>query len=183
MATLPDGAVQTLPERALAYEWDPKGHFVAYSAQVLEPIFSVDLFLYQLGEKASRKVGAGVYGWSFGPEDDYLMFRTECLREGRSCDLDVLDLSKDSKPKKVLDSVYTFKTSPDAKRLLFTYARTDSETYDAAVYDLATQKRETLDERTLLPAHFAAKDGSRVVYLISGGDRQGVYLADTTQGH
>lgn len=181
VATLPDGAVQTLDERAMELAWDPKGRFVAYSAQVLKPIYSIDLFLYRVGAKASRKVGAGVFGWSFGPDDDYLLFRTECLREGRACDLDVLDLAKEAPPEKVLDAVYTFKPSPDAKRLLFTYARMDSETYDAAIFDLATRKRKTLDERTLLPAHFASLDGSRVVYLIGAGDRQGLYLANTAQ--
>jgi hypothetical protein len=180
VASLPATSVQRMDERALEFAWDPTGRFVAYSAQVLKPIFSVDLFLHKVGEKGSKKVEAGVYGWSFAPKDDFLMFRTHCTREGRACDLDVLDLDKGGAPQKVLESVYTFKTSPDAKRLLFTYARTDSDSYDAAIFDLGTKKRLTLDERAMLPLLFAAKDGSRVVYLIRGGGRDGLYLADAS---
>lgn len=182
VATLPEVSVTTLPQRARDLAWDPTGHFLAFSAQVLKPMISVDLFVYTLGQKDARKVGAWVYGWAFAPKGDQLLFRTECQREGRACDLDALDLTKDAPARKLLSAVYTFQASPDASRLLFTYARMDSDTYDVATYAMGSKERLTLDERALLPMLFAAEDGSRAVYVLQGGERPGLYLAKTAGG-
>lgn len=179
VASLPDGTVHVQQEPARDLVWDPTGRFVAYSARVVEKVVSFDLFLYSLESQRARKVGDWVYGWSFAPKDHYLLFRTDCQREARACDLDLLDLTKEAEPKKLLSAVYTFQPSPDAKRLLFTYARMDSDTFDAATYALAANTRLTLDERTLLPTLFAAADGSRALYVVPGGAHPGLYLAPT----
>ena len=182
VATLPDVTVDTAPERARDLTWDPTGRFIAYSAQVLKPMIAINLYVYSLGTKTSRKVGDWVYGWTFAPKDHYLLFRTDCQREGRACDLDLLDLTKEAEAKKVLSAVYTFQPSPDAQRLLFTYARLDSETFDAATFDVGKKTRLTLDERTNLPTLFAAEDGSRALYVVPGGAHPGLYLAPTAGG-
>ena len=49
--------------------------------------------------------------------------------------------------------------APTATGILFTYARTDSDTFDVGLLDLKTQVRKTLEERILLPALFSGPDG------------------------
>jgi len=62
--------------------------------------------------------------------------------------------------------------------MLVTYARTDADTYDVAVLNLKTNVRVTLEERILLPALFADPEGQKVVYLVSYGERSGLYVCD-----
>ena len=61
--------------------------------------------------------------------------------------------------------------------MLITYARMDSDAYDVAVYNFANGQHKTLDHRVLLPASFAAKDGSKVAYIVNDAERPGVYVA------
>jgi hypothetical protein len=115
---------------------------------------------------------------------DVLLFRSECQRQAqrdlpRSCWLSELELAKAHEPpKQILDGIYSFKASESGERLLVSYARLDSDTYDTAVYNRRGGERVTLDTSTLLPALFADASGKRVVYLVSAADRSGLYLSD-----
>lgn len=177
VATLPDGAPKKLGERVPNFEWAADGKHLAYVIRVFQPIYSVDLMLYRLGEKEPKPVQKGVFGYDFTA--DRLLLRTACIREGRACELYGLELnSPDATPKKLLDGVYSFRTPPGAARVLATYARTDSPLYDAMALNLSSGQYRTLDTMVQLPVLFADKDGSRVAYIVGDRKRAGVYVAE-----
>lgn len=183
VAELPSGKVHTLTERAHTGEWGKDGRFLAFNVEVIQPLPSMDLYLYVRGEEQAFRVKEGVYGFGIVP-GDVLLFRSECLRQSqrdqpRACWLSELDLTRPHQPpKQLLEGIYSFKASETGERLLVSYARLDSDTYDTAVYNRRTQERKTLDTFTLLPALFADPAGQRVVYLVSEKDRSGLYLCD-----
>ncbi len=183
VADLPAGKLRTLTERAHTGEWGKDGRFLAFNVEVIQPLPSMDLYLYVRGEEQAFRVKEGVYGFGI-VAGDVLLFRSECLRQSqrdqpRACWLSELDLSKPHEaPKQVLEGIYSFKASETGERLLVSYARLDSDTYDTAVYNRRTGERKTLDTFTLLPALFVDPAGKRVVYLVSEKDRSGLYLCD-----
>jgi hypothetical protein len=179
LTELPAGKPRRVGGRVPNFTWGADGRFVAFVSRFLKPVYSVDLMLYPVGQENGFKVSQGVFGYGFGPRNEYLLFRTNCTREGRACDLHFLDLrNPKSEPRKILEGIYSFKSSERGDRLLVTYARTQGETYDVAVYNLKTSERKTLEQQIHLPALFAADDGSKVIYTLAERERAGVYMAD-----
>ena len=177
-APLPDGAPVELGRRVTTWIWSPDNKHLAFNLRVFQPLPSVDLWLYARGKPAGSAVMANVYGYDFGPGGS-LYLRTECIREARACTLERLDPSiPDGKPTPILEGIFGFRPSEAGNRLLVTYARTDADTYDVAVLNLKTSVRVTLEERILLPALFADPEGNKVVYLVSQGERSGLYVCD-----
>lgn len=178
IAPLPEGEPIELGRRVTTWVWSPDNRHLAFNLRVFQPLPSVDLWLYPRGKPAASAVMANVYGYDFGP-GGALYFRSECIREARACTLERFDPSvPDGKPTPILEGIFGFRPSEAGDRMLVTYARTDAETYDVAVLNLKTNVRVTLEERILLPALFADAQGSRVVYLVSQGERSGLYLSD-----
>lgn len=178
VATIPDGKPKAIGYRVPYYVWGSTSRYLAFSAGVLKPIFSLDLMVYAMGAEKAQKVSPWVYGYSFAPDDSYLLSRAGCIRNGRACDLFYLNLKeKAQEPVKTLDGVYSFKPSPDGTRLLLTYARTDSELYDVASYNFETKARKVLAERVGLPALFV-DGGKRALFRVADGERAGVYLSE-----
>lgn len=179
VAKLPDGKPQRLGVRVPNFLWSADGKYLAFLSRFLKPVYSVDLMLYPVGAAEPVKQGQGVFGYGFTPKSDYLLYRTTCIREGRACDLYAQDLGKRQEPaKKIVEGLYSFKTPEQGGRILVTYARYDSDTYDVAVYNLASGVRKTLDQNIRLPAMFAGPDGSKVAYIVADRDRAGVYVAN-----
>jgi hypothetical protein len=175
---LPGGEPLELGKRVTTWVWSPDNRLLAFNLRVFQPLPSVDLWLYTRGKRSATAVMANVYGYDFGPAGA-LYLRSECIREARACSLERLDPSiPDGKPTPVLEGIFGFRSSDAGNRMLVTYARSDAETYDVAVLNLKTSVRVTLEERILLPALFADAEGSRVVYLVSQGERSGLYLCD-----
>ena len=180
ITVLPDGQPRRVGGRVPNFVWGSDGTVLAFLSRFMKPAYSVDLMLYRVGEEKASKVQPGVYqGYGFGSNNGYLLFRGNCTRNNRACDLFVLDLTKPkSEPQKIVEGVYSFKTAERGNRILVTYARVDADTFDVAVYNLKTGERKTLERSILLPALFADEDGSKVAYIVAEKDRAGVYLAD-----
>ena len=177
-APLPGGAPVELGKRVSTWIWSPDNKHLAFNVRVFQPLPSVDLWLYARGKPSASAVMANVYGYDFGPAGA-LYLRSECIREARACSLERLDPGiPDGKPTPVLEGIFGFRPSEAGNRMLVTYARTDAETYDVAVLNLKTGVRVTLEERILLPALFADPEGRKVVYLVSQGERSGLYVCD-----
>ena len=177
-APLPEGTPVELGRRVTTWIWSPDNKHLAFNLRVFQPLPSVDLWLYTRGKPAGSAVMANVYGYDFGPGGS-LYLRTECIREARACTLERLDPSiPDGKPTPILEGIFGFRPSEAGNRMLVTYARTDADTYDVAVLNLKTSVRVTLEERILLPALFADPEGNKVVYLVSQGERSGLYVSD-----
>ncbi|RJS20718.1 gliding motility protein [Corallococcus sp. H22C18031201] len=181
VATLPDGAPRQVGSRVPNFVWGTDSRYVAFLSRFLRPVFSVDLMLYPVGGEKAEKVGRGVFGYGFMPGNEAVIFRTNCIRDGRACDFKALDLQdRATEPKTWLQGIYTYKVSGDGGRVLATYARMDSDTYDVAVYDVKSQARKTLDQGVQVPAYFAGKNDSRALYIITQGTNPGVYAAVAT---
>ncbi|MDY7224784.1 gliding motility protein [Hyalangium sp. s54d21] len=175
---LPDGETRRVGDRVPNFTWGADGRYVAFLSRFLKPIYSVDLMLYPLGAEKAEKVHAGVFGYGFTPGNSEVIFRANCIREGRACDFKALPLPKaQPEPATWVQGIFSYKLSGDGQRVLVTYARMDSDTYDVGVYNPKTQARKTLDQRVQIPAYFAGPGDSHVVYLVAQGAKPGVYIA------
>jgi len=178
VAPLPEGSPLELGKRVTTWVWSPDNKHLAFNLRVFQPLPSVDLWMYVRGRPSASAVMANVYGYDFGPGGG-LYLRSECTREARACVLERFDPTvPDARPIPILEGIFGFRPSEAGNRMLVTYARSDAETYDVAVLNLKTHVRVTLEERILLPALFADADGSKVVYLVSQGERSGLYVSD-----
>ncbi len=186
VADLATGAVKELGRKVKSFTWAPDGRHVAYQEIVpskeLGP--SPDIMLYRIGAQGPVKIESWGWGYAFGKNGDYLVARAPCAPIGgkgvpRACPLVMRDLTAE-KPatKKIIEGVYSFKSSDDGQRLLVMHDELGAETYQVAVYNVKTGERRTLDGRAVLPAHFLEKDGSRVAYIIADRKRAGVYVCD-----
>ncbi|NBD10953.1 MULTISPECIES: gliding motility protein [Corallococcus] len=181
VASLPDGAPKRVGDRVPNFVWGSDSRYVAFLSRFLKPVFSVDLMLYALGQEKAEKVQPGVFGYGFTPNNGAVVFRTNCIRNGRACDFKALDLGeKQAEAKTWLQGIFSYKVSDDGSRVLATYARMDSDTYDVAIYDVKSGARKTLDQGVQVPAYFAGKDDARAVYIIGQGQSPGVYSAIAT---
>jgi len=180
VASLPDGAPKQVGGRVPNFLWGEDGRYVAFLSRFLKPEYSVDLMLYPLGAEKAEKVHKGVFGYGFMPGNTQVVFRSNCIRNGRSCDFKALGLPRNGEPQTWMQGIFSYKLSSDGQRVLATYARMDSDTYDVAVYDVKTQARRTLDQGVQVPVSFAGKDDSRALYIISQGPKAGVYSVPAT---
>jgi hypothetical protein len=177
VADLPDGAPKKLGTRVPFFAWGADRKVLAFSAGTMKPIFSIDLMLYRAGAEPAARISPWVFGYSFAPENQYLFYRSDCVRNGRACQLHALDLRKPGAAAQALiEGVYSFKSAASGERLLVSFARTDSELFDLAVLGASGGPHQTFAQRALLPAYFAAADGSKVVYASADKQRPGVYL-------
>jgi len=181
-AGLPEGKPRVLGARVSTALWSEDNRFLAFNLNVFQPLPSVDLWLYARGKPEGKQLMVNVYGYDFAPRAQ-LFFRAQCTRysltppEARACVLNRLDLSQaDAQPVPILEGIYGFHPSTDGNRILFTYARTDSDSFDVGLLDLKTEVRKTIEERIVLPALFSDPAGTRVVFLVSQGDRSGLYV-------
>ncbi|AKF81214.1 gliding motility protein [Myxococcus fulvus 124B02] len=175
VASLPDGAPKRVGDRVPNFVWGSDASYVAFLSRFLKPEYSVDLMLYPLGAEKAEKVHRGVFGYGFMPGNGQVVFRSNCIRNGRACDFKALELPQKAEPRTWLQGIFSYKLSADGKRVLATYARMDSDTYDIAVYDAKTQARKPLDQGVQVPVYFGGKEDSRAVYIIAQGPKAGVY--------
>jgi len=176
---LPDGKPKRLGNRVPNFTWGADGKYLAFLSRFVKPLYSVDLMLHLSAEEGASKVHPGVFGYGFSPKNRFLFFRSNCIREGRACDLYQVDLANPkTEAKKILEGIYTFRSSDDEGRLVITYARVDVQAYDLAVYNLKNGQRQTLAREIQLPPLFATADGSKLIYLAGNKRQAGVYLAD-----
>ncbi len=182
---LKEGKPKELAKRVKTFLWAPDSKSLA-----LQPIEfsqeygpSANLFIYRAGEEAPKQVLTGVWGYSYDPKSRYVLARNGCSRGGaggspRACDLLSIDLSKpELASKKLVEGIYSFKTTPDGEKILVTYAEIGPDTFNVATYDVASGARKTLDQHILLPALFAGEGNDRVAYVVAERSRAGVYLA------
>ena len=179
VADLPDGKPRRIAARVPNFDWSPDGKWVAFVSRIFQPIYTIDLFVYRNGDEGALKVHPGVFAYDYDRKGRFLYFRTNCLNEGRACDLMKLSLTDPKAPASLLaQGIYTWRASKDGDRLLVTYARRDSKLYDAAVLNVTTGERKTIAQYIQLPALWAESGGERVVYVVSPPANAGVYMAN-----
>lgn len=179
MAELPEGAPRMVGRRARSFEWSPDSKAIAFAFDVVKPIRSVNLYLWRVDGTEAIHVKDWVYDYDFTPQSDRLLFRADCVREGRACNLlSVSVANPKEEPKKLIEGVFGFRLSTDGARVLFTYARMQGDLYDAGVLNLKTGEYKTLDQQIRMPPYLLDDSGSKVAYIIAESKREGVYVAD-----
>jgi hypothetical protein len=174
-----DGPPKLVGRRARSFEWAPDSKSIAFTFDVVKPLRSVNLYLYplELGEAVHIKDWA--YDYDFTPQSDRLLFRADCTREGRACNLLSIDVAKPKEPpKKLIEGVFGFRLSTDGARALYTYARLNGDLYDTGVLNLKSGEYKTLEQQVRMPPYFLDDSGTKVAYIVAEQKREGVYVAD-----
>jgi hypothetical protein len=175
---LPNGEPKRMGRGIENYEWGSDGKSLAYLEKLLTPVPTVDLFLYRGGDEKPVKVGEGVFGYGFAPKNAFLLLRTHCTREGRSCDLRRINPQEPTRPpEQLIEGVYSFRLSSDGGRLLVSYARLDSDSFDLAAYDFKTRALEVLDRAVTLPGYWVGNGSDQAAYAVVDRSRAGLYVA------
>jgi hypothetical protein len=132
-------------------------------------------------DEAPVKIGRGVFGYSFSADDARVLFRTECTRNARSCELHAVSVAQPTEPaRKIASGIYTYEPDPDdASVLMITYARTDADALDlAAVPADGSAAPRTLDRMVAHGTRFVGGEQDRIAYAVLDQKRLGVYVAD-----
>jgi dipeptidyl aminopeptidase/acylaminoacyl peptidase len=177
VATLPDGAPKQVSGHVPNFSWSQDSKSIAFLERFFKPVYTVDLMHFSLGQDKPVKVYPGVFGYGFTREHG-LLFRTNCIREARACDLYQANLA-DLKvpPKKWLEGIYNFKTCGSEERMLITYAQMKADAYDVAVYNTKTGKHQTVDRNVAVPALCTKENAPDLAYIVKDLKRLGVYVA------
>src|SRR5690606_27109043 len=131
-----------LAKRVKTFLWAPDSQSIAFQPIDFHQEFgiSANLMVYKPGWEAAKQVLTGAWGYSFDPKSRYLLARNTCTRVGagsapRACDLQHIDVTKTELPvKKLLEGVYSFKTTADGNKILVTYAEIGPDTFNVATY-------------------------------------------------
>jgi hypothetical protein len=148
---------------------------------VTKPLRSVNLYLYTMGDGGDPiHLKDWAYDYDFTPDTGRLLFRADCVREGRACNLLSVDVTQPKNPpKKLIEGVYGFRLSQDGTRVLFTYARTQGgDLYDTGVLNLKNGDFKTVEQQIRMPPYFLSDDGTKVAYIVAEQKREGVYVTD-----
>jgi dipeptidyl aminopeptidase/acylaminoacyl peptidase len=179
MCSLPDGAPRLVGRRARSFEWSTDSKAIAFSFDVVKPLRSVNLYLWRVDGTEAIHVKDWAYDYDFTPQSDRLLFRADCVREGRACNLLSVSVANPKEPpKKLIEGVYGFRLSSDGSHVLFTYARMQGELYDTGVLNLKTGEYKTLEQQIRMPPYMLSDDGTKVAYIVAEPKREGVYVAE-----
>lgn len=174
---LPDGTPRQLARQSPNWLFAPKGSTLAFTARIDKPEVTRRLFLFPEGAKEPIALKDWLYEYQFPGEGDVLFFRSDCLREGRACDLNSIAASpaENATAKKEIEGTFGFRFSGDGKRAVIAFAHLTDQTFDLAHKNFETGTQKMIDQYVEWPALMLA-DGS-VAYLVNEKKRAGVYVA------
>lgn len=181
-AQMPDGAVKQVDDGVSSFLWSDDGRHFAYLQRVTKPVFSVDLFVREVGEETSVRIDKGVFGYQFSPSGREVWYRAGCIREGRECDLrsQKVDGGEGTVPTIMLQGIWTFSLSKDGQRMLVSFPRIDTEAAGDLGYYSPFEPKPTrgIDKYALPGAQFVGPNGDKLVYIVAERNREGVYVAE-----
>ncbi len=174
---MPDGKPKVLARQCPNFLFAPGGSALAYTARIDRPEVTRRLYLYPVGAEEPFALKDWLYEYQFVATGDVLYFRSDCLREGRACDLNSISATatKDVKARKEVEATYGFRFSADGKRALLAFAHLTDLTFDLAQRNLETGEQRIIDQFVQWPG-LLLPDGS-VAYLVHEKKRAGVYVA------
>jgi hypothetical protein len=172
-----DGAPRLLARQSPNWLFSPSDATLAFTARIDRPEVTRRLSLYPVGAKEPIALKDWLYEYQFPGKGELLYFRSDCLREGRACDLN--SISANPAPgavaKKEVESTFGFRFSADGKRAVIAFAHLTDQTFDLAHRNFDTGVQKMIDQYVEWPAIMLA-DGS-VAYLVNEKGRPGVYVA------
>ncbi len=179
LVEMPDGAPKVLARQVPNFLFAPNGSTLAFTARIDRPEVTRRLYLYPVGATEPRALKDWLYEYQFAQTGDALYFRSECLREGRACDLNSISSnpSADEVPKKHVESTFSFRLSADGKRALIALAHLTDLTYDIALRTFDSGEQKVIDQYVQWPAILLPTGG--VAYLVDEKNRAGVYVANS----
>lgn len=177
------GEAEELAANVPSFLWSPDGENLAYIQRVLQPVFSVDLFLAEVGGEEAKifTIAKGVFGYSFTKDSERLFLRTECVRSGRVCELYSVEVADPaSTVKKVAGRIHTYEPDPvDESVLMITYARVDGDALDLGVAPADGSAGAIMLDRMVIPGtKILGGTAPRIAYAVLEKDRMGIYVAD-----
>jgi len=166
-----------------SFVWSPDGKTLAYVQRVLQPVFSIDLFLARIAGQEAKvySIAKGVFGYSFSRDGQRLFLRTECVRSGRVCELYSVEVQDPATTvKKVAGRIHTYEPDPiDESVLMLTYARVDGDALDLGTAPADGSAGAVMLDRMVVPGtKILGGTVPRIAYAVLERDRMGVYLAD-----
>lgn len=185
VGTLAYAAVEAQPKPkrlggdVASFLWSRTGGYLAYLQRTLRPVFSVDLFVEKVGGEGPQKVAAGAFGYDFAKDDAAVLYRHNCVRNGRQCDLSMVPTSNlAAPPTKLATGVFTFEFDKDLEKLMLTYARIDADALDVAVMPADGSRPPVTLDHYVAPGTTWVGKGDRIAYAVLAFKRQGIYVAD-----
>ncbi len=177
---LPEGAPKLLAKQSPNWLFAPEGSTMAFTARIDRPEVTRRLFLFATGAKDPVPLKDWLYEYQFPGKGEKLYFRSDCLREGRACDLNSFPANAEvgAVAKKEIEGTFGFRFSADGKRAVIAFAHLTDQTFDLAHKNFDTGTQKMIDQYVEWPAIMLA-DGS-VAYLVNEKKRPGVYLAPST---
>lgn len=174
---MPDGQPKLLARQSPNFLFAPGGNTLAFTARIDRPEVTRRLSLYPAGAAEPFALKDWLYEYQFPASGEVLYFRSDCLREGRACDVNAVpaNATKDTKIERIVEGAYGFRFSADGKKALIAFAHLTDQTFDIALRNLETGEQKMLDQYVEWPA-LLLPDAS-VAYLVSEKNRPGVYVA------
>lgn len=174
---LPAGAPKLLARQSPNWLFSPESSTLAFTARIDRPEVTRRLFLYSTGAKDPVPLKDWLYEYQFPGKGEKLYFRSDCLREGRACDLNSFPANAEAGAvaKKEIEGTFGFRFSADGKRAAIAFAHLTDQTFDLAHKNFDTGTQKMIDQYVEWPAIMLA-DGS-VAYLVNEKKRPGVYVA------
>lgn len=165
-----------------SFVWSRDGNNLAFIRRIHQPVFSIDLFLAKLGGEASEafSIAKGVFGYSFSKDSDRLFLRTECIRNGRACELYSVEVADPANTiRHIAGGIHTYEPDPGESVLMLTYARMDADAFDLGVIPIDGSAPVRMLDRLVLPGtRLLGGKEPRIAYAVIEKDRLGVYVAD-----
>jgi len=166
-----------------SFVFSPDGENIAYIQRVLQPVFSIDLFLARLrgAEPEIFSIAKGVFGYSFSRDSQKLYLRTECVRSGRVCELYSVEVADPTNTvTKVAGRIHTYELDPvDESVVMLTYARVDGDNLDLGVAPADGSAGAIMLDRMVVPgAKLVGGTVPRIAYAVIERGREGVYVAE-----
>lgn len=179
LVQMPDGAPTVLARQSPNFLFAPSGSTLAYTARIDRPEVTRRLYLLPESAEKGLPLKDWLYEYQFTQRGDVLYFRSDCLREGRACDLNSISTTPaaDEKPKKHAEATFSFRLSADGTRALVAIAHLTDLTYDLALRTFETGEQKIIDQYVEWPAVLLQTGG--VAYLVDEKHRAGVYVANS----
>lgn len=173
----PSGAPKLLAKQSPNYLFAPTGSTLAFTARIDRPEVTRRLSIYPVGAEEPIALKDWLYEYQFPGKGDRLYFRSDCLREGRACDLNWVPANPPAgvKATKEVDGTFGFRFNPEGTRAVIGLAHLTDQTFDLAYRNFETGEQKMIDQYVEWPALMLA-DGS-VAYLVNEKSRPGVYVA------
>ncbi|MCL2012373.1 MAG: hypothetical protein FWG75_06265 [Cystobacterineae bacterium] len=177
-----------LAPRTRHWQWSPQGNALAYTATVPTPNagVSVDLFSFRLGDKAPTKLHAWVYNYAFSVDGEKILFRANCSREGRSCELLSSTMQEDAPKEKLAEGVFSFLQSADGQAVYWLHVTPVAPVQNqlwareigAKEANTPANPQKLADHVHLPPPLAIDKTGKKFLYISNHLQQEGLYLSE-----